>query len=132
MTRWLLPFVFLACAGCIGGEPSFVVGSQTWNGIDVVLEARQSPVDPAMFEFLVVGTNAQRRPANDLTVSIRLQDQEPWKQAMQDGLVGVYRRAYKIGDPRIGELQVQLRRGDDEAGVLRFALVPLAGPPNKL
>lgn len=128
MTRRFLVVACLLLASCVSGEQLFIVGTQTWNDVDVTLEARQSPADPGTFEFLVIGTNQRRQPANNLTVSIRLQDQEPWKQSIQDGLVGVYRRAYKVGDPREQTLQVQLRRGNDEA-VLRFALAPLAGAP---
>jgi hypothetical protein len=120
----------LLLAACVSGEQLFIVGTQTWSDVEVTLEARQSPADPATFEFLVIGTNQRRLPANNLTVSIRLADQEPWKQAIQDGLVGVYRRAYRIGDPKRQSLQVQLRRGEEEA-VLRFDLAALAGAPAK-
>ncbi len=128
MKRYLPWIAVVMLTACGGGEPSFQLGTQSWNDVHLTIEARQSPADPAIFEFLMVGSNAQQRPANNLTVSIRIREQDRWKQAIQDGLVGVYRRAYKVNDPRVDALQVQIRRGDEE-GVLQFALAPLAGPP---
>lgn len=45
----------------------------------------------------------------------------PWVQAIQDGLIGVYRRAIDLGDGETAVLQVRLQRGTDET-ILRFPL----------
>ncbi len=128
LLRWV--GLCLLLTACVSGEKYFAVGTQNWNDIAVSIEARQSPADPTTFEFVIIGTTQRRQPANNLTVSIRVEEQEPWKQAIQDGLVGVYRRAYRISDPKQQSLQVQLRRGNEE-GVLHFELGALAGPPVK-
>ena len=45
----------------------------------------------------------------------------PWVQAIQDGFIGVYRRAVDIGDGDIVVLQVRLQRGEEQK-VLLFPL----------
>ena len=73
-----------------------------------------------MNEFIIIATQPRGLPVDDLRVMIRLSDDEPWRQAIQDGETGVFRRALAF---REGErvLQVQLRTGSD-TGVLRFLL----------
>ncbi len=45
----------------------------------------------------------------------------PWVQAIQDGFIGVYRRAVDIGDGEAVELQVRLQKGNEQK-VLFFPL----------
>ena len=73
-----------------------------------------------MNEFIILATQPRGLPVEDLRVMIRLSDDEPWRQAIQDGETGVFRRALAL---REGErvLQVQLRTASD-TGVLRFLL----------
>ena len=73
-----------------------------------------------MNEFIIIATQPRGLPVEDLRVMIRLSDDEPWRQAIQDGETGVFRRALAL---REGErvLQVQLRTASD-TGVLRFLL----------
>jgi hypothetical protein len=61
------------------------------------------------------------RPASDLIVSLRTDDQDAWKQAIQDGQIGVYRRAVDVEPGTRSVLQVQIKRSGEE-GVLRFPL----------
>ena len=80
-----------------------------------------------MNEFLIIANKRHRRPAYDLIVSLRTSENEPWKQTIQDGHVGVYRRAVSVQDPLKDILQVQLKEGGD-VGVLYFPLVPKKMP----
>ena len=45
----------------------------------------------------------------------------PWVQAIQDGFIGVYRRAVDIGDGETVKLQVRLQQGKEQK-VLLFPL----------
>lgn len=107
----LLVFLCASCAGGSSGTPAYQLEAPAWNDVSIAIEARQSPVDPQMYEFLLY-TTANRKPAHDLNVSIRMNDQDSWKQAMQDGWSGVYRRASRVVNPEADELQIQIRRGD--------------------
>jgi hypothetical protein len=93
--------------------------AQKWQGLDVRVETRPSPPAVGMNEFLVIATGDRGRPAYDLIVSLRSSDADPWKQAIQDGQVGVYRRAAELDAVARNSLQVQIRRGATES-VLRF------------
>ncbi len=116
----------LACAllallpGCGGGEASSY-RPQQWSGLDVALESRPSPPRAGMNEFLVTVTDQHGRPGFDLVVSLRANDTEPWTQAIEDGQMGVYRRAVKIDPAKDRALQVQLQ-GRNATGVLSFPL----------
>ena len=50
----------------------------------------------------------------------------PWVQAIQDGFIGVYRRAVDIGDGETVELQVRLQQGKEQK-VLLFPLKLVQG-----
>lgn len=111
----MLGALLAACGGDISRQPP----PQQWQGLEVRVEQRSSPLHDGSSEFLVMATDSRNRPAYNLVVSMRTSDSEPWKQAIEDGQVGVYRRAIKAEAG--AELQVQIRRGDAE-GVLRFPL----------
>ena len=93
---------------------------QKWQGAEVRVESRPSPPRPGVNEFLVIVTG-ERGPIHDIMVSIRTDDQDEWIQAIQDGEVGVYRRAAKVAPGTRSILQVQIKRNGAE-GVLRFPL----------
>ncbi len=98
---------------------------QEWQGVTVGVETRPAPVVMGMNEFLVSARGA-RGAAHDLLVSIRMGDDQPWTQAIQDGRTGVYRRALEVRGPN-PVLQVQVKRAGQET-VLSFALpAPDAG-----
>ena len=90
-----------------------------------MLETRPEPVKTGMNEFLVIATLPSGLPVSDMIVSLRTSDQDPWRQAIQDGHTGVYRTALLI---RAGEttVTVQLRQKDTE-GLLVYQLRPAAG-----
>ncbi len=111
----MLGMVLAAC----GGEESQQLPPQHWQGMEVRVEPRPSPLHDGSSEFLVMVTDNRNKPAYNLVISLRTSDSEPWKQAIEDGQVGVYRRAIKADPGAV--LQVQVRRGEAE-DVLRFQL----------
>lgn len=94
---------------------------QRWQDLEVQIESRPNPPRAGMNEFLVMVNDSRGRPAHDLVVSLRTGDADAWKQAIQDGQVGVYRTAVKVESGVNSVLQVQLQ-GKDAEGVLRFPL----------
>ena len=103
---------------CGTGESRLPV--QHWQDAVIGVETRPAPVVVGMNEFLISGTRPPRRAASDMLVFIRMSDNEPWVQSIQDGHTGIYRRALKVGEgPQI--LQVRLRRGAEET-VLHYSL----------
>lgn len=118
--------IFLAClllsgmlSGC--GDEDSNVAPQRWGTVDVHVETRPDPLRIGMNEFLIVANSGKGSPVYDLIISLRTNDQDPWVQAIQDGQMGVYRRAAKVDPDTRAVLQVKLeRRGD--SGILYFPL----------
>jgi hypothetical protein len=115
-TKLSLLVLLAAC----GGDQVADTQPQKWQGAEVRVESRPSPPRPGVNEFLVIVTG-ERGPIHDIMVSIRTDDQDQWIQAIQDGEVGVYRRAAKVALGNRSVLQVQIKRNGAE-GVLRFPL----------
>ena len=122
---WLLAAALLtACGDGRGTLPA-----QQWGKNVVQVEVRPSVPRVGMNEFLVVVSDARRRPVYDLIVSLRTGDDQKWRQAIQDGRTGVYRRAVRVDDPRTQVLQVKLQRRNGEETILRFPIAAaLEGP----
>ncbi len=106
--------------GCSGDRAPDSVPQQ-WQGLEVRVESRPSPPAPGMNEFLVIMTDRRGQPGWDYLVEVRSADGDPWKQAIQDGREGVFRRAAMVAPGERSVLQVRLRRNDQET-VLRFPL----------
>lgn len=119
----------LLIGACEGPVPT--MPSQTWNDIRVSVETRPPQAGVGMNEFLIVASRGKDRdiPAHDLIVSLAINDGGHWEQAIQDGFVGVYRRAMKVSDPRRDVLLVRLEHGKDSA-LLRFPLSEQRLPPS--
>ncbi len=111
--------LLVAACGSRDVPPPFPV--QQWEDIKVEIESRPPRLSPGMNEFLVIATRPPRKPAHDLIVSLRINDRGKWHQAIQDGHVGVYRRAILVPDPDNDVLAVRLQR-DEREGVLYFPL----------
>ncbi len=116
IAAWCAAALLAACGGAVQELPS-----QTWQNLDVRVESRPNPPRVGMNEFLVMVTDRRGRPGYDLVVSLRTSDQDLWKQAIEDGQVGVYRRAVEVAPGAKSVLQVQLKRNDTES-VLYFPL----------
>ncbi len=102
-----------AMAGC-GGDHTAELPPQKWSDMEVRVEPRPNPPHPGMNEFLVMVTDRRGRPAYDLIISLRTDDQDEWKQAIEDGQVGVYRRAVRVGTGVRSVLQVHMKRNGTE------------------
>ncbi len=112
--------LLLAALTACGGEQA-ALAPQKWQGLEVSVESRPNPPRAGMNEFLVMVTDARGRPAYNLVVSLRTSPQDQWKQAIEDGQVGVYRRAVKLEPADHEVLQVQIRQKEAE-GILEFPL----------
>jgi len=104
-------------AACGADEARLSV--QEWQGVTIGVETRPAPVVMGMNEFLISARGA-RGAVYDLLVFIRMGDDKPWTQAIQDGRTGVYRRALEVQGAGL-TLQVQVKRAGQET-VLSFAL----------
>lgn len=91
--------------------------------MDVRIETHPNPPLAGMSEIVVIVTGERGKPIPDLTVSLRGSDSMPWVQAIQDGYIGVYRRAIDLGGEGVGGsgVQVRLQRSDEQT-VLLFPL----------
>lgn len=116
---WLV-LMFMMMAACGRGPEVAGPPPQSWGKVVVRIESRPIPPRVGMNEFLVIGTEAGGRPAWNMMVTLRTKASDDWRQAIQDGESGVYRKALPLG---AGEqiLYVRLQRGSDET-VLEFPL----------
>lgn len=114
-----------------------VLGPQQWEDLELRVEVRPSPIRVGMNEFIVIASRDVYKPGVGLVVNIRASEQSEWRQAIQDGFTGVYRRAVQVDDPQTQSLSVHVRRSDrDDETVLTFPLnqkplSPLAKPIQK-
>ena len=115
----------LGLGGCGSSEQSGVVGTRQWGVYEVTVETRPWPPREGQNEVVVVVAGERHRPIYDAVVNLRAQESLPWVQAIEDGHVGVYRRAVRFAAGAQGNLQVQLQRGEDRI-VLDFPVAVLA------
>ncbi len=92
----------------------------------VRIETHPSPPVAGMSEIVVIITGPHGRPAGDLIVSLRGTESAPWIQAVEDGYIGVYRRAIDIGEDKNGVVRVLIQQGKEQK-ILRFPIELLAG-----
>lgn len=117
----------LLLTGCSEEQAAAQIPAQKWNDYTVEMQSRPTPVVPGMNEFIVIISHGKAKPAHDFIVSVRVDDTAPWTQMIQDGYMGVFRRAVAVHDPSSEELNVQIQHGDD-IGYLRFPLLAPAQP----
>lgn len=126
-SRLVLFIVLLGLSGC-SDDQVLRLGPQTWNDLQFIVEARPTPVRTGMNEFIVIASGEKERPGYDLIISLRVDDKAEWKQAIQDGYTGVYRRAIRINNPLTDVLAVQIRKaqkdneGNEVETILYFPL----------
>jgi hypothetical protein len=130
MAKTLLTiFLTLLAAGlaaCNNGSENASIPAQHWNEMVVRIETHPYPPLAGMSEIVVIVTGPHGKPAGDLTVSLRGNESMPWVQAIQDGFIGVYRRAIDIGDGKTAVVQVRLQQGTMQK-VLLFPFKLAAG-----
>ena len=105
----MLCLVAMGFSACGSQNGSSTIPPQTWNNLVVRIETHPSPPESGMSEIVVVITGPHGKPAGDLTVSLRGDESQPWIQAIQDGFIGVYRRAIDLGDGQTAIVRVKLQ-----------------------
>ena len=117
LSLFLLPAIALGLSGC-GSEQPVRLGPQGWQDLEFIVEARPTPIRAGMTEFIVIASREKVKPGVGIIVSLRVDDKTEWKQAIQDGYTGVYRRAIKVINPQTDILAVQVRNAerDDKDG----------------
>jgi len=112
-------FCIGAFAGCSDSRDPAQIGTQAWGAYDVAVELRPPPPRPGHNEVVVIVSGEHHRPVYDALVSVRADATQPWVQAIEDGHVGVYRRAIVLARGPAASVQVRLQRGDADS-VLAF------------
>ena len=107
--RVLLILFVLTLASC-ADEQAVLLGPQQWQDLEFVVETRPSPVRTGMNEFVVIASREVYKPGVGLIVDIRAHEKIAWRQAIQDGFTGVYRRAIRVNNPQTDVLAVHVRR----------------------
>jgi len=115
-----------ALVACGDGGEGNAIAVQHWNDADVRIETHPNPPLAGVSEIVVIITGPHGRPLPDYTVSMRGNDSMPWVQAIQDGMIGVYRRAVDIGDGKEVVLQVRLQQKTEQK-ILLYPLKLAAG-----
>lgn len=121
----LMALLAIALVACGEQSPQAAIPAQHWKDMDVRIETHPSPPIAGMTEIVVIATGPHGRPAGDLIVSLRANDSRPWVQTIQDGKIGVYRRAVDMGDAGTMKLQVLLQQGQQEK-IIYFPLTLIA------
>ena len=124
MNRYL-GIVFSALAiglvACSDSATDSSIPPQHWENMVVNIQTHPSPPTSGMSEIVVIITGPHGKPEGDLIVSLRGSESEPWIQAIEDGYIGVYRRAIDIGENRNGIVRVMIQQGKKQK-ILRFPI----------
>lgn len=120
MKRMVFVLLSLILFSSCGGEAP-TSPFQNWEELSFRLETRPMYMEKGMMEFLVIANRPGRKPAYDLLIELRMGPTGPWVQAIEDGRVGVYRRAVRVTDPKTDILYVHILR-DGKEGLLEFPL----------
>lgn len=104
---------------CDSAGNGISIPSQHWKDMDVRIETHPNPPLAGMSDVVVIATGPRGRPASDLTIYLRGDDAMPWVQAIQDGFIGVYRRAVDLGDEKKAVIRVKILQGNAEK-ILEF------------
>jgi hypothetical protein len=130
MKKFFYPFVSMiavaSLVACSDGSASDPIPVQHWKDADVRVETHPNPPLAGMSEIVIIITGPRGRPLPDFSVAIRGKDTSPWVQAIQDGMIGVYRRAVDIGEGESTVLQVRLQYGTEKK-ILLYPLKLAAG-----
>jgi len=114
----LLSLLAMGLAACNDGAEAPSIPPQHWKEMVVRIETHPSPPLAGMSEIVVIITDPHGRPAGDLIVSLRGRESTPWVQAIEDGFIGVYRRAVDIGENKTGVVEVRIQQGAEQKVLL--------------
>lgn len=112
--------------GCNNGPDGSQIGMRPWGAFEVAVEVRPAPPRAGHNEVVVIITGEHHRPVYDALVAVRADAEQPWVQAIEDGHVGVYRRAVLFGHGPSVTLQVRVQRADAQS-VLEFPVTLSSG-----
>ena len=113
-------------AACHSDEESILIPVQHWKNMDVRIETHPNPPLAGMSDVVVIVTDSHGRPISDLTVSLLGDNSLSWVQAIQDGFIGVYRRAIDLGDKDHAVVKVKIQQKEAQT-VLSFPIKLSAG-----
>jgi len=105
--------ILVLCSAC--GDNHGSMPTQTWEGFSIEVQTRPPMVVEGMNEFLII-VSRDSKPAPDLILSIKMKGHKKWHQSIQDGRIGVYRRALSVKNKQQDVLLVHIRRG--EGGII--------------
>lgn len=114
----LLSMLILGLAACSDGAAASSIPAQHWKEWDVSIQTHPSPPLAGMCEIVVIITGPHGKPGGHMIVSLRGMDSEPWMQAIEDGYIGVYRRAVDVGENKTGVVQVRIQQGSEQKTLL--------------
>jgi hypothetical protein len=115
-------------SGC-ADDKAVVLGPQQWEDLVFKIETRPSPLRVGMNEFIVIASWDEYKPGVDLVVDLKVGKNGQWRQAIQDGFTGVYRRAVQVDDPQTQTLTVRVNRTRKDDGTVMY--FPLNQKPGK-
>lgn len=118
--KTILVALLSACLWGCGSDASDTLGRQRLGDVVIEVQCRPAPVTVGMNEFLVMATDVRGAPAHNLLVDLRMKDDEVWRQAIQDGFSGVYRKALGV-ESLHDQLRVKIKHDGTETE-LRFPL----------
>jgi hypothetical protein len=107
--------VVLVVGACGAAEEAVTIGTAPWGPYDVAVELRPAPPRTGSNEAVVILSGEHHRPVYDALVFVRTQSDADWVQAIEDGHVGVYRRAVHFTHAGRVLLQVRLLRDNNES-----------------
>lgn len=116
----------IVLAACSDSAADSSIPPQHWKNMVVRIQTHPSPPVAGMSEIVVIITGPHGKPAGDLIVSLRGTESAPWIQAIEDGYIGVYRRAVDIGDDKTGIVRVRIQQGKEQE-ILRFPIKLVPG-----
>lgn len=113
--------VWLSACGVGGG---YFLSPQQWGETQFVVEVRPGPPVKGMNEFVIIATDVNGTPGYQYVISIKTDSGGRWRQMIQDGHSGVYRRAIPVSDPSNGVLSVEIKHQKEKAKqtILTFPL----------
>ena len=119
---WLV--VMLSACGEAVKNP---IAPQEWDGVVFEVQTRPAVIKGGMIEFLILATEKSGRPVRNLVISLRMNEADEWRQAIQDGHSGVYRRALNVS-PSATSLSLNVRRKKTEDEAELFFPLPVVAP----
>ncbi len=110
-----LVVIGLFLGGCGAPPEGTRLPAQKWDNIIFELESRPMPVQVGMNELLILATEPSGRPVHNLLIDVRASESLAWRQTIQDGLSGVYRRAINVPSEATEiSLRIKRKRSDEQ------------------